>query len=74
MSAIGYQEVIRHIEGSMDLEECIDRIKKRSHEFVRRQANWFKSTDERINWFDVSTDRKNEIITFIKSPDSWLSE
>jgi tRNA dimethylallyltransferase len=74
MSAIGYQEVIRHIEGSTDLEECIDRIKKRSHEFVRRQANWFKSTDIRINWFDVSTDRKDEIITLIKSPDGWLSE
>jgi tRNA dimethylallyltransferase len=73
MSAIGYQEVINYIEGTMDLKECIDRIKKRSHEYVRRQANWFKSSDTRITWFDVSIDRKNEIISFITSPDGWLN-
>ena len=72
ISAIGYLEVIQYIEGSMELQECIDRIKKRSHDFVRKQANWFKSTDVRINWFDVSTNRKNEIIAFIKSPDGWM--
>ena len=74
MSAIGYHEVIQFIEGSIDLRECIDQIKKRSHEFVRRQANWFKSTDQRINWFDVTMDRKKEIITFIKSQEGWISE
>lgn len=74
MSAIGYREVIQFIEGSIDLEDCIDQIKKRSHEFVRRQANWFKSTDERIKWFDVTIDRKKEIITFIKSQEGWISE
>jgi tRNA dimethylallyltransferase len=74
MSAIGYQEVIQYIEESIDFEECINRIKKRSHDYVRRQANWFKSTDARIKWFDVSTDRKNEIIEFVVSPYGWISE
>jgi tRNA dimethylallyltransferase len=74
MSAIGYLEVTHFIEGSLELQDCIDRIKKRSHEFVRRQANWFKSTDERINWFDITNDRKKEIITFIKSEEGWISE
>ena len=74
LSAIGYQEVIQYIEGSMNLQECIEQIKKKSREFVRRQANWFKSTDERIKWFDISTDRRGEIIAFIKSPDGWISE
>jgi tRNA dimethylallyltransferase len=74
MSAIGYCEVINYIEGKMDLKESIDRIKQRSHEYVRRQANWFKSTDQRIKWFDVSSDQKNEIISFIMSPRGWLNE
>jgi tRNA dimethylallyltransferase len=74
MSAIGYQEVIQYIEGTMDLQECIERIKKRSHEFVRRQANWFKSTDNRITWFDITVDRKNEIISFIESEEGWISD
>jgi tRNA dimethylallyltransferase len=74
MSAIGYQEVREYIEGTTDLKECIDKIKKRSHEYVRRQANWFKSTDPRITWFDVSSDKKNEIISLILSPNGWLNK
>ena len=73
MSAIGYQEVAQLIQGSMDLQECIGQIKKRSHEFVRRQANWFKSTDERITWFDITVDRKKEIIDFIKTKTGWIN-
>jgi len=74
MSAIGYQEVIQLIEGSLDLGECISQIKKKSREFVRRQANWFKSTDDRIKWFDVTIDRNEEIIAYIKSKEGWICE
>ena len=74
MSAIGYQEVIQYIQGSMDLKECYDRIKKRSHEFVRRQANWFKKSDTRITWFDVAVEQKTEMIAFIKSEVGWISD
>ena len=74
MSAIGYQEVIQYIQGSMDLQECYDRIKKRSHEFVRRQANWFKKSDERITWFDVAVDQKAEMIAFIESEEGWIND
>ncbi len=74
MSAIGYQEVIQHIQDSMDFQECFDRIKKRSHEFVRRQANWFKKSDERITWFDVTVDQKEAIIAFIRSEEDWIND
>jgi tRNA dimethylallyltransferase len=74
MSAIGYQEVILFIAGSIDFQECIALIKKKSHDYVRRQANWFKSTDYRITWFDVTVDRKKEIITFIESEEGWISD
>ena len=74
LSAIGYQEVIQLIQGSISFEECFDRIKKRSHEFVRRQANWFKGSDERINWFDVSVDQKDAMIKFILSEAGWIND
>ena len=74
MSAIGYQEVIQYIQGSMDFQECFDRIKKRSHEFVRRQANWFKNSDERITWFDAAVDQKEAIIAFIRSEEGWIND
>ena len=74
MSAIGYQEVIKYIQGSMDFQECFNLIKKRSHEFVRRQANWFKKSDERITWFDVAVDQKDAMIAFIRSDDGWIND
>lgn len=74
MTAIGYSEVIGFIEGKMDLQECVMKIKKRTREFVRRQANWFKTSDPRINWFDVTNDRKTDVIEFIKSKEGWLGE
>jgi tRNA dimethylallyltransferase len=74
MSAIGYQEVIQYIQGSMDIKESYNRIKQRSHEFVRRQANWFKKSDERITWFDVTVDQKAEMISFIESEDGWIND
>ncbi len=73
LSAIGYQEVISFIQGSMNFEECFDRIKKRSHEFVRRQANWFKKSDTRITWFDVAVDQKETIIDYIRSEAGWIN-
>ncbi len=73
MSAIGYQEVIQYIQGSIDFQICQDQIKKRSHEYVRRQANWFKKSDERITWFDVTVNQKENMIAYIKSEKGWLN-
>jgi len=54
MSAIGYQQLIKHIGAEISLEEAVAQIKKATRVFVRRQANWFKPTDPAIHWFDAS--------------------
>jgi tRNA dimethylallyltransferase len=51
-SAIGYRELAAHLQGKLSLEEAVQRIRHGSRQFVRRQANWFKRTDERIHWFE----------------------
>jgi tRNA dimethylallyltransferase len=53
LSAIGYLEIAEHLQGSISLEEAIRRIKQRTRQFVRRQANWFKAQDRNIHWFEV---------------------
>ena len=50
-SAIGYQEIIDHLLGNTSLEEALTIIKRRTRQFVRRQANWFKEDDPNIHWF-----------------------
>lgn len=54
MSAIGYGEIIQYLQNKVSLEEAIALIQKNIRVFVRRQANWFKSNDPRIHWFDVN--------------------
>jgi tRNA dimethylallyltransferase len=54
MSAIGYAQLIEHLRGNIDLEEAIKLIKRSSRSYVRTQANWFKSDDPEINWFDAA--------------------
>jgi tRNA dimethylallyltransferase len=53
LSAIGYREVAAHLRGEFDLEEALRLIRRRTRQFVRRQANWFKSDDSRIHWFSM---------------------
>jgi len=71
MSAIGYGEMIRYLQSKITLEEAVDLIKRNTRVFVRRQANWFKPDDPRINWFTAAESIVNEIETFIRR---WLDD
>ena len=53
MSAIGYRECVRVIEGSWSIEEARAAMRRATRLFVRRQANWFKESDPDIRWFQA---------------------
>ncbi len=53
LSAIGYGEVIRYLQGEIDLQEARLLIQRATRTYVRRQANWFKADDPQIHWFPV---------------------
>lgn len=71
MSAIGYGEMIRYLQSKITLEEAVDLIKRNTRVFVRRQANWFKPDDPRINWFTAAGSIVDDIETFIRR---WLDD
>ena len=52
MSAIGYKEICGFLHGRTSLDEAAQLIKFRTHNYVRRQANWFKPSDPAIRWID----------------------
>ncbi len=58
MKAIGYRELIRHLEGEWSLDEAIGKIKQFSRNYAKRQLTWFRR-DDRINWIDID-DFKNQ--------------
>jgi len=65
MSAIGYRECIRVINGELNEEQAKAEIRRATRIFVRRQANWFKESDPNIKWFRVEEGVIEEIKTYI---------
>ncbi|MEK9657700.1 MAG: tRNA (adenosine(37)-N6)-dimethylallyltransferase MiaA [bacterium] len=52
LQAIGYKETLAYITGSLTKEEMIERIKKNTRHFAKRQETWFKKF-EQINWHEA---------------------
>jgi tRNA dimethylallyltransferase len=55
MSAIGYRECIRVIQGEWTVEQAKAQIGRATRMYVRRQANWFKESDPNIRWLDAGS-------------------
>jgi tRNA dimethylallyltransferase len=51
--AIGYKELVAHLEGQITLEEASAQIKQATRRFAKRQRSWFKR-DPRICWIEAS--------------------
>lgn len=50
VQALGYAQVLQHLDGLIGRQEAIDEIKRRTRKFARRQLSWF-GADPRIAWF-----------------------
>jgi len=59
MSAIGYRECIRFLQGQLSIEQAKVEMRRATRMFVRRQANWFKEDDPNIYWFEAG--RENAV-------------
>ena len=47
--ALGYRELLTHVEAGVPLEQCLEETLVRTRQFARRQASWFRR-DPRITW------------------------
>jgi tRNA dimethylallyltransferase len=47
--ALGYREVLAHVEHGVPLDDCLESAVRRTRQFARRQASWFRR-DPRITW------------------------
>lgn len=61
MQGIGYKEIVAYLEGEISLEEAVDRIKKETRHFAKRQITWFKRESEVI-WIEMGKYLKKEDI------------
>lgn len=51
--ALGYRELLAHVEDGLPLDEAVDQARVRTRRFARRQERWFRR-DPRIRWHDAS--------------------
>ena len=53
--ALGYKELLRHVEDGAPLDEAVELAVRRTRRFARRQASWFRR-DPRIRWLEAADD------------------
>jgi tRNA dimethylallyltransferase len=51
--ALGYREVIAHLDGKHDLPTTIDLVKLHTRQFAKRQLTWFRSLAE-CRWIELT--------------------
>lgn len=58
--ALGYKEVIEHLEGRWSLQEAVEATILRTQQFAVRQERWYRR-DPRIEWIEVQSDPIEEV-------------
>jgi tRNA dimethylallyltransferase len=53
--ALGYKELIAHLEGHVTLDAAVQAIVVRTRQFAVRQDRWFRR-DPRIRWLEIDSD------------------
>lgn len=52
MRGIGYKEIIEYFDGNYTLDEAIDKIKRNSRRYAKRQLIWFRHQMKDVVWFE----------------------
>jgi tRNA dimethylallyltransferase len=58
--ALGYKELVEHLEGRATLDEAVAATVLRTRQFAVRQERWFRR-DPRVRWLDVERDPVAEL-------------
>ncbi len=64
LNTVGYKELFLYLQGEWNLETAIEKIKKNTRDYAKKQMTWFQR-DAEINWFHPSEEK--EIINFIEN-------
>ena len=60
MQGLGYKEVVEYLNGNCTKEEMVEKIKKETRHFAKRQLTWFKK-DKNTIWLNGEDGTQNNI-------------
>lgn len=64
--AIGYSELVGHLDGRLGLDEAWERTTARTRHLARRQMAWFRR-DPRIRWFDAGSGGAMDVVDDVQA-------
>jgi tRNA dimethylallyltransferase len=53
IQAIGYKELYEFFDGSISLENAVEKLKQNSRRYAKRQLTWFRNKMD-VKWFDMT--------------------
>lgn len=62
LNTVGFKELFRYLDGEWPLEMALDRIRKNTRVYAKKQLTWFRR-DDSIHWFHP--DRIDHILAFV---------
>ena len=71
--AVGYRELLAHVEDGVDLEQCVRDAITHSRRLARRQRSWFER-DPRVEWFDSPDAAGERLERVLNGPDGFVRE
>lgn len=60
LNAVGYREIIAVLEGKMELNEAVEKIKTQTRRYAKRQLTWFRRWDF-IEWLPADEKKPEEL-------------
>lgn len=65
LNTVGYKELFNVLDGQWELKMAVERIKKNTRVYAKKQMTWYAHDDE-IHWIDVDEMTTDQIITHVK--------
>jgi tRNA dimethylallyltransferase len=63
--ALGYQQMLRHLDGELTLEAAREETIRATRRFARRQESWFRR-DPRVTWLDAAKSPLDEALRHVQ--------
>ncbi|WP_138752889.1 tRNA (adenosine(37)-N6)-dimethylallyltransferase MiaA [Paenibacillus sinopodophylli] len=62
MQGLGYKEIAQYLQGNCTLEAAVERLKRDTRRFAKRQLSWFRHMND-IHWIDMGENFHNNLQT-----------
>lgn len=66
MQGLGYKEVVEYLQGDLTKEEMIEKIKRDTRRYSKRQMTWFRKNKQTI-WLDGQADIEKNVDIIINN-------